>query len=220
MAFMKLQVVKGAYALVDVGGSSWPVPEHVCGKITDDMIGDACEMEESDVEAWQGCVSHLAQYIPEHGEIFSVTREQGYCWRLSAPGYLDCTEWSACDTIADLYKEALESLDGPEDPGYAGEVRALLEYARDEGMPLTDTQARYLEHEDTYPAFAWTGGYTIIYVDKDGDVLCSKCAVQTMADGGEISHDTHDEGDPEECAQCGHVMKSSYGPVDDAGDDA
>lgn len=219
MDFLKLNVVKGAYALIDIGGSTWPVPEYVCGKITDRMIGNSCEMGERDVESWRDGVAHLAQYIPENGEVFGVARETGYCMRLSAPGFDDCAEWSAFDKIDRLYRAALEMLGGPEDPGYASEVRDILEYASEEGMPLTVAQARYLESEESYRSHSDWGSVPILHCVHN-EPYCAACAVQQMADGEPVISGPFEEGEPLECDACGVEIASNYGPVDDAGDDA
>lgn len=68
------------------------------------------------------------------------------------------------------------------------------------------------------PAFAWPGGYTLIYVTEAGDILCAKCATEAVDEAQDdmpIGYQTHDEGESEHCANCNCEMESSYGPVDE-----
>lgn len=75
------------------------------------------------------------------------------------------------------------------------------------------------------PAFAWPGGYPIVYVTADGAVLCPDCA--NGGNGSEASEDAeprsgwrldgyaiHYEGPPEICDHCGAAVESAYGAPD------
>lgn len=67
-------------------------------------------------------------------------------------------------------------------------------------------------------AYAWPGGYPIIYV-IGGEVFCNKCAAELRdsEDGcTNITHDTYMEGPPEDCAECGAVIESAYGDPEEA----
>lgn len=71
-----------------------------------------------------------------------------------------------------------------------------------------------------YPAYAWPGGYPLLYICADGGVLCSACANglngslasseadenQWRIEGSEI----YLEGDPEPCTHCGVVIHPAY----------
>ena len=48
----------------------------------------------------------LADYL-EGSHVFCVAEKEGYGARLSAPGYLDCTEW----TVFDTEQEAVDYLE-------------------------------------------------------------------------------------------------------------
>ena len=37
-----------------------------------------------------------------------ITRRQGFGVRLSANGYMDCTDWIVCDTELECFEELLE----------------------------------------------------------------------------------------------------------------
>lgn len=70
------------------------------------------------------------------------------------------------------------------------------------------------------PAFAWPGGYPIIYVMDDEEVLCPDCANDPsnpvheggLADGWRIEGScVHWEGEPLICAHCNGPVESAYG---------
>lgn len=63
-------------------------------------------------------------------------------------------------------------------------------------------------------AFAWPGGYPIVYVCDNGDTLCADC--QTLAIVGEISGpvgqpDVYYEGPAIRCDHCNCEIESAYG---------
>ncbi len=75
------------------------------------------------------------------------------------------------------------------------------------------------------PVFAWPGGYPLIYLTADGNVLCPACA------NGEHGSDAHEdaedcqwrltsvdvywEGSPLQCDHCNEMIESAYGDPDD-----
>lgn len=67
------------------------------------------------------------------------------------------------------------------------------------------------------PAYAWPGGYPIIYIDRDCSVLCADCATKSLDDPDEIPAfkpvdcDVFYEGPSEFCAQCNTEIESAYG---------
>ena len=73
-----------------------------------------------------------------------------------------------------------------------------------------------------FPAFAWPGGYPVIYLCADGGVLCPACA--NGENGSEASTDSdapqdwrllantvHWEGPPAICDHCNAQIESAYG---------
>jgi hypothetical protein len=52
-------------------------------------------------------MSRLRDYVAQK-RVDSVACVYGYGVRLSAPGYLDCTDWSFCRTKREALKEARE----------------------------------------------------------------------------------------------------------------
>ncbi len=88
-------------------------------------------------------------------------------------------------------------------------------------------------NRDPLPAFAWPGGYPLIYVFSDGGVICPDCVnenveeIETASRKGNRPHrsgcggwavdgvDVHWEGEPEVCDNCGKEIDSAYGPVEE-----
>jgi hypothetical protein len=86
------------------------------------------------------------------------------------------------------------------------------------------------EEWPTLVKYAWPGGYTIIYITKQGEVICPDCAQEVvteflkqdddtkygwMHDDPVIGCQTYDEGPDEECAECSEAIESSYGDPDE-----
>lgn len=72
-----------------------------------------------------------------------------------------------------------------------------------------------LRQSQPLPAYAWPGGYTIIYYTSDGDPLCADCAWNAcQADEPMAGRDTYDEGPTIYCTDCGATLQSSYGDPD------
>jgi hypothetical protein len=86
-------------------------------------------------------------------------------------------------------------------------------------MPTIDKIERTTAGE--YPAYAWPGGYPLIYLLADGGELCPPCAngqngsdasadsddPQWQIIGGEI----YEEGPPQQCDHCYAEIESAYG---------
>jgi hypothetical protein len=81
-----------------------------------------------------------------------------------------------------------------------------------------------VENDAPLPAFAWPGGYPVIYLTNEGDVFCAACAngengsdvriqddPQWNVTGAQVFH----EGAPEQCAHCSAEIESAYGDPDD-----
>jgi hypothetical protein len=74
-----------------------------------------------------------------------------------------------------------------------------------------------------WPAHAWPGGYPIVYLTDDGEILCADCMNRERecvhfhgdADGWRVdARDIHYEGPAEHCAHCGREIPSAYGDPD------
>ena len=71
----------------------------------------------------------------------------------------------------------------------------------------------YTQKDGTLIAYAWPGGYPILYYTVSGDVLCAACALCALAsdDDPVKAAEIHYEGPPLECADCGEWTESAYG---------
>ena len=74
------------------------------------------------------------------------------------------------------------------------------------------------------PAYAWPGGYPVLYLDKDNEVLCAKCATEDLAEGdgllSMVGYFVHYEGPSEFCADCNAEVESAYGDPETENDGA
>ena len=90
--------------------------------------------------------------------------------------------------------------------------------------PRDLARLNHLHRDSTgkFPAYAWPGGYPMIYLVDDGETLCPACA--NGENGSEASEDAlprsgwrlvaadvHWEGAPVVCAHCGAAIESAYG---------
>jgi hypothetical protein len=72
-----------------------------------------------------------------------------------------------------------------------------------------------------YPAFAWPGGYPLVYRTADGGALCPECVNgRHGSEAGDRNPDpqwrltgcdVHWEGEPITCDHCGARVESAYG---------
>jgi hypothetical protein len=134
------------------------------------------------------------------------------------------------------HDESRMSVDSPE--AFRAVARAAFafgsywdsEYGKEHGIREEDAQAvsdaivnrsngdgTIVLNDERYDSFA-DGGYPIIYVSREGDVFCGKCAPR------HVSRETGSpfyEGSPEFCADCNEEIESAYGDPDaddDSGD--
>lgn len=61
------------------------------------------------------------------------------------------------------------------------------------------------------PAYAWPGGYTIIYWDKHGSTFCADCANQDDCSEPIVDGDIYYEGPVILCDGCNCEIESAYG---------
>ena len=66
------------------------------------------------------------------------------------------------------------------------------------------------------PAYAWPGGYPILYVSGDGSEWCADCANQDDAEPKITDWFVFYEGQPVNCAGCATTVESAYGDPDEA----
>lgn len=105
MAFMRPATVHMVCYHEDTNCGTELIPEEVCGKI--DLEAEPTR------EEWD----RVLQYC-EGNRIEGIERKEGWYARLSAPGYLDCTEWTGgpYDTEAEAL-EAVRIVYGVDDNG-------------------------------------------------------------------------------------------------------
>lgn len=82
-------------------------------------------------------------------------------------------------------------------------------------------------NREPLPAFAWPGGYPLVYVFADGGCMCPDCVNANVtevdaANRGEPLRNSHGgwavdsvevhwEGEPLHCDHCGKEIESAYG---------
>lgn len=87
---------------------------------------------------------------------------------------------------------------------------------------MTDTGKFQIDSDGKLSAYAWPGGYPIIYVTRDSGTLCPKCAngengsEASIHDEGDpswhiVAQQIHWEGAPETCDHCNAKVESAYG---------
>jgi hypothetical protein len=168
-----------------------------------------------DVEVWyhdgQGMA---AEFTDEDGEVM----ETGWYWWFCFPGCMPDSEPNGPFTTE---AEALaDAQQGSEEEEYTGLDTNI---GKDVAAKLDEIR----QSDGSLPAYAWPGGYTIVYVMGDGAVCCADCA--SGKNGSEASphaidaawrvvgYQTHDEGPDEHCIHCNTVLASSYGDPDEGG---
>lgn len=70
------------------------------------------------------------------------------------------------------------------------------------------------------PAYAWPGGYPILYLTAGGCDLCADCATKALyllddEPDPPVACDVYWEGPPLNCDDCGREVQSAYGDPDD-----
>jgi len=66
-------------------------------------------------------------------------------------------------------------------------------------------------HDGKLPASAWPGCYPLLYVCRDGSVVCPECANREVDYAQEVvNYDAHYEGSPAICGDCGQAIESAY----------
>lgn len=61
------------------------------------------------------------------------------------------------------------------------------------------------------PAFAWPGGYPIVYVDNGDGELCADCASNNDCEPQAVGAFIHYDGPPVYCCDCNTEIPSAYG---------
>jgi hypothetical protein len=97
MAFMEPEIYKGQYYEVSANhGETYIVPVEAAGTVT--TYGELADYVEGTIDE------------PEEPAVLLT----GWLARLSAPGYMDCTDWTVCDSRA-AAEEYLKETYGDDD---------------------------------------------------------------------------------------------------------
>lgn len=104
-SFMKPELFHGEYVEIDGDNGSIIVPiEHITISLQDGAESEYEDLSEDDME-------NVAQAYQNHfagnAEVYDVAVKTGYIHRLSASGYMDCTDYSASETEEEAIQELL-----------------------------------------------------------------------------------------------------------------
>lgn len=82
----------------------------------------------------------------------------------------------------------------------------------------TDPLASMRDDKGKLPSFAWPGGYPIIYLTQENDILCPSCAndvdpydPDTFDMDKPVACDCYWEGPHIQCDGCNGTIESAYG---------
>lgn len=115
MSFMQKQITgRGWWVELDGTSGITFVPYDILSKAQIEFAERGTELPESDDEIYspEAMGEMFGDYY--EGSIQSVTVRQGYGARLSAPGYMDCTEWAVFDSEQEA-EDYLEEMYGEEE---------------------------------------------------------------------------------------------------------
>lgn len=95
---MKKQSYTGTYYAIETENGTQFMPEDVCGELKGMESGVMYEpvedeREGTEFDTWQEWETQVRDYL-DGNKIRSIEKCKGKLYRLSAPGYLDCTEWT------------------------------------------------------------------------------------------------------------------------------
>jgi hypothetical protein len=91
MPFMKQQIIFATWYEVDTTHGIFSIPTDVVGNLEYDE-----EQEDYTEESKEALLQYLEVF--KTSDIHSIEERKGYGARLSAPGYMDCTEWTVFNT--------------------------------------------------------------------------------------------------------------------------
>lgn len=111
--FMQPQIEFGTWYEVETNNGTFFLPSDIVPSTAVDFC-DACAdglHEADEIPATVAC--DLLQYleVSDANDIQSLERRDGWGARLSAPGYMDCTEWSVYDSEDEARAELSQMYD-------------------------------------------------------------------------------------------------------------
>jgi hypothetical protein len=104
MAFMRPEITHGQFYAVETADDTQIIPLDVCGIVNDPR----------DLQSYCQCLIDFDDDIPAGEQVPEV--QTGWLARLSAPGYLDCTDWTAHASEA-LARAYLADMYGDDEEG-------------------------------------------------------------------------------------------------------
>jgi hypothetical protein len=130
-------------------------------------------------------------YQDDHGGMTLLGNHKitGYAWRLSAPGYLDCTDWADADTLLDAVKDCLSVHgDGFDEQDYrdlAAHLEGFDDFLEGYLLGLAFTGHRYAtEDSEPEPLYSNPDGQIADVVDTNElfDNLSDKDRLTVLGD--------------------------------------
>lgn len=118
-----LELIEGPYYEVETNDNgTCVVPEEVCGRAPGvsakrrrEQLPDSVSWDRKDEPKEFGRVwDHLSMYV-DGRDPYRIERKRGVCWRLTQPGYMDCTEWCSSDSEEEAREQAKELYDHGEE---------------------------------------------------------------------------------------------------------
>ena len=89
-----------------------------------------------------------------------------------------------------------------------------LDRIQKEVNPQVARLIKLRQSDGKLPAYAWPGGYPLLYLDYENSALCSSCATESMKDivpqFRPVAYDIYYEGPTLFCDQCNEEIESAY----------
>ena len=109
MSFMQPQVIKQRWLMIDgPSGTEYVPAELVKEPHLGGFFGEAKRQAFAQCEEYKDYVFANAKDYCENPDYWELEFVEGYGARSSAPGYLDCTDWSVFDSEAEATKYLLD----------------------------------------------------------------------------------------------------------------
>jgi hypothetical protein len=103
--FMQPFIDEQDYAEVETSDGTFFLPESVCGAFGVAFQG----LVDAEDRVWATLVDMLKPYVEAPPRVWlSIERKHGFVCRMSAAGYMDCTDWSAFDTRQEAWDHLVE----------------------------------------------------------------------------------------------------------------
>lgn len=111
--FMAPEIVEGLWIRIETACGTWFLPEDIAPRTASDFADAVAEgLHEAD-EVCATLACDVMQYTEatDANDIESVERVEGFGARLSASGFLDCTDWSVFETEEEAREHLAEAYD-------------------------------------------------------------------------------------------------------------